>query len=991
MTLFPASSAPRIFGLPCGAHFPEVLKAGLLERAAHFAPEELARTEIFVSSSRMRKDLQAAFDDGEFHFLPKIRLISEIGSGVSMRRIPMGVSGLRRRLELSQLVAKFLEQEPDFAARASIYDLADSLAALLAEMHDEGVEPRDLDEIDVNDTSGHWLRARQFISIISTFFDPSLDQPPMAEARLRMVVESLEADWQISPPQHPIIVAGSTGSRGTTAAFMRLVASLPQGAVVLPGVDFDMQADTWQKIEETSAFEHPQARFSQFAASAGIAPTDIAPWHADTAPNSARNRLVALSLQPAPVTDQWMKEGPKFTGLKQACQGMTLIEAPDARMEAVSIALALRRAAEEKKTAALVTPDRTLARHVTAVLDRWGISPDDSAGIPLNQTPPGRLLRHVAALMGRTPSSEQLLVLLKHPLVAQGISERGEEVRGFHLLYTRSLEVYMRRNSIAVPERASLFEWAERPDKSGGIDPAKLRWAGWACDLIDQLPQFSRQHLSVHLQDVSQLAEQLVSGPLSSDAKELWAQSAGREAARVMQEFEREAEYGGVMTPSEFNDVFRAVIGRGLARDPSPKHTGIMIWGTLEARNQGADLVILGGLNETIWPAAPAQDPWFSRDMRKQAGLLSPEQQVGLSAHDYQQSIGVEHVILSRAKRNAEAETVGARWLIRLTNLLAGMSDEGASELQDMRRRGDDLISMARLLDKPEQRVSAAHRPSPRPPLEARPRQLSVTRIETLIRDPYAIYASRILRLRKLDPLSRAPDPRDRGTAYHKVMEEFSLLECEESRAEAAARLMATAERVLDEAVLWPAARRMWLGRLRKIAHRLVDKEVARRVHGRPVAVEAKGAFHFPEIDFSLTCEADRIDETVGGEYIIYDYKTGAPPTLKQTETFKMQLHLEALMLENAKFGNLTPSRVYEVAYLGLDGNVGETCIRLMPGDTDRISEKLHELIRNYDNLEQGYTSRRAMQGVAFAGDFDQLARAGEWSDSDDATPEDVR
>ncbi|RPE64735.1 ATP-dependent helicase/nuclease subunit B [Pacificibacter maritimus] len=988
--MFSEQQSARLFGLPCGTRFAFALKDGLLERLELQSPEALARVEIFVNSGRMQTELKRAFDDGKTQFLPKIRLVTDLSAGLAAQGVTSGVSGLQRRLELSQLVARFLDQEPDFAARSSIFDLSDNLAALLAEMHDEDIHPDALNEINVQDTSGHWARARRFLSIISTFFDPTQDQPPMPEARLKMVVERLCDEWSNAPPTHPIIIAGSTGSRGTTAQFMQLVAQLPQGAVVLPGVDFSLTSDTWDKIRDTSAYEHPQFRFVDIADRLGLHPSKIENWATSNTANDDRNRLVSLALQPAPVTDQWMSEGPVFQSITAACRDLTLIEAPDARSEAVSIALALRKATEEGQKAALITPDRNLARHVTAVLDRWDIAPDDSAGIPLSQTPPGRLLRHVSSQLGRPVSSEQLLVMLKHPLVASGKTDAGK-MRGDNLLWTRRLEKNLRRNGPAFPMREDLVEWVHKKKDGQVVDPIQLQWAHWIADIIDSFSGSATAHLSEHLDRTLEITKALVQGPVSTDYSELWAQSAGRAALRTVTELEAEASHGGDMTPLEFAALFQAVIGRGLARDMSPKHPGIMIWGTLEARAQGVDLVILGGLNDSIWPALAAPDPWFSRDMRKQIGLKPPEQQIGLSAHDFQQAIGAKSVILTRAQRNAEAETVASRWLIRLTNLLSGMSEEGKEALEVMRQKGRVFVDMARQLEQPKTRVPAAKRPSPRPPKEARPRQLSVTRIETLVRDPYEIYASRVLRLSKLDPLTQSADPRDRGVAFHKIMEEFIKHAREESHAEAAARLIATAERVLEETVLWPAARRVWLGRIKKIALPLVIREAEQREKGRPVAQEIKGGYHLKDIDFSLTCEADRIDETPNGDYIIYDYKTGAPPTQKVAETLRMQLHLEAMMLENGGFAGIHTGRVAQIAYLGLDRKVAKTEIDLHPGDTDKTEEKFRALISNYDDPTQGYTSRRIVQTTSYAGDFDHLARVGEWSDSDDAFGEDVR
>ncbi|PTQ69676.1 double-strand break repair protein AddB [Celeribacter persicus] len=988
--MFVEGGKPGLFGVPCGANYPLAIKNGLLNRLKDTPPELLARTEIFVNTSRMRKDIQGAFDNGSTRFLPRIRLLSELGTEYQFLDLPVPVNSLRRRLELSQLVAHFLRQEPQFATRASIFDLSDSLAQLLSEMQDEGVSPDDIRALKVQDSSGHWQKSLQFLSIIFDFFGPDTSTDPGSEARMKLVIDRLERQWRETPPDHPILVAGSTGSRGMTARFMSIVANLPMGAVILPGVDFDMPEPVWSQIRnaERAAFEHPQERSARMAERLGLRPKQIEHWDTKEPSNPARNRLVSLALRPAPVTDQWMEEGPAFKGVALATQKMTLIEAPDMRIESNAISLILRQATDDDKTAALVTPDRDLARRVTALLDRWNIVPDDSAGIPLNQTPPGRLLRHLVGFMGRNISAEDLLVLLKHPLCARG--SQGDEGRGYHLLWTRELEVHLRRTGPAFPARDDILKWAvssgeDKKDKDG-----RKHWAGWISDLLEQLRIAPEGHLSEHLNVLVALASALVKGPVGEDDSELWAQNAGRETRRLVEDLQREAEYGGSLNIHEFADLFRAILGRGQVRDPSPKHPKVMIWGTLEARSLQADLVILAGLNEGIWPQAVGQDPWFSRDMRRQAGLISPEQSIGLSAHDFQQAIAAPEVVLTRAKRDAEAETVASRWLIRLTNLMAGMSDEGRAALEKMRERGAEWMGLAEALDEPDFILPPAKRPSPRPPAHARPRQLSVTRIETLIRDPYDIYASRILRLSRLDPLSRDPDIRERGTALHAIMERYLAQMGDDSHKAAVARFLTVAEEVLESEVAWPSARRVWLARVRRIADQLVRDERERLEKGVPCGIEAKGAMHLPEVDFSLTCKADRIDRKADDTFVIYDYKSGTPPSEKQTRKFSIQLLLEAMMMEAGKFEGVPKGRVSEVAYLGLNAALKQTVLPLEPHDIAEVRERLVKLIAAYDDPELGYTSRRMMETVQYKTDFEHLARFGEWSISDSPTPEDL-
>ncbi|SLN12033.1 PD-(D/E)XK nuclease superfamily protein [Aquimixticola soesokkakensis] len=992
--MFSASDTPRVFGLTAGADFPSQLAQGVLARTADLAPEALARVEIYVNTTRMERRLKECFSQNGARLLPRIRLVTQLARDLPFRHIEPAVSSLRRRLELSQLVTALLDREPDLAARASIFDLANSLAGLLAEMHDEGIAPSVLQTLDVPDQSGHWDRARKFLQIVEQFFGDDSAQPPMAEARFRRVVETLVELWQSTPPQHPIIIAGSTGSRGATALLMQAVARLPQGAVVLPGFDPHLPRAVWDRMAADETHDHPQYRFVTLCRALTIAPTQIALWQ-DSETQPARNALVSLALRPAPVTDQWMIEGPKFSGLDAATQGLTLLKAPSPRIEALSIACVLRDALERGKTSALITPDRTLARRVTAALHRWNIEPDDSGGVPLGQTAPGRLFRQISTLFGRKLTAEDLLSLLKHPLVA-GVTRAAEreaelqgpkqEGRGYHMLWVRQLEGALRRNGPAFPDRTALVHWAAQRE----VDDGRMAWVRWISDVIEGFEPVTDRSLSAHLDHLLAASRSLVGGADGHDDRELWSKKAGHEARKVITELTREAPYGGTLSPSDFSAMIRALLARAEARDPNEPHPKVRILGTLEARVGGCDLVVLGGLNDGTWPSLPPPDPWLSRQMRTACGLVSPEQRVGLAAHDFQQAMGSNEVVLSRAIRNAEAETVASRWVNRLTNLMEGMSQAGRETLVEIEEKGRVWVEMAERLEKPDASVPRATRPSPRPPLAARPRQLSVTKVERLIRDPYAIYAERVLKLEPLNALAKDPDPRLRGIVIHRIVEEYVEVHRDEPLAQARARLLGIAQKVLEEDVPWPSAQRIWLARIARIADYFIATENARRARGTPVAIEDKGEMHLPEIDFSLRGKADRIDRAEDGSYLIYDYKASSPPSKSQLKKFNVQLHLEAMMVEDGHFEKLPAGRVTHAQYLGL-GSIPKTTEIVF--DRDHVHTTRHELIAlisAYDALDKGYTARRAMEQMGYDFGYDHLARFGEWEDSDDAVPEDL-
>ncbi|MEH6646172.1 double-strand break repair protein AddB [Sulfitobacter sp.] len=982
--MFKPQDTPRVFGLPTGVDFPQLLVAGLLDRFKGQPPEALARVELIVNTQRMARRLRSIFEDGRAMLLPRIRLITDLETLAPSVIIPEGVPALRRRLELIGLISALLEKSPDLASRASLYDLADSLAALIDEMQGEGVTPDKIAELDVTDQSGHWERAKVFLGIVQNYLSLT-EAMPDKEARQRARVAAIATLWAEKPPQHPIIIAGSTGSRGTTMMLMQAVARLPQGALVLPGFDFDLPPEVWATLDDPMISEdHPQFRFYHLMSNLGSTPNAVECWYKNATPYAQdRNKLISLSLRPAPVTDAWRIEGPRLENLDEATRDMTLLLAETPRAEALAIAMRLRQAAQDGQTAALITPDRMLGRRVTAALDRWNILPDDSAGTPLHLSPPGRFLRHVAALLSRRLDAEALLTLLKHPLTHSG------DGRNMHRLYTQRCELAIRRHGLPYPEPEAFIALCEKavPDDEG-----MQRWSEWVAKAtmghLDYATHPLGHWTALHIQ----LAEALAAGPTTSEAHELWQQKAGIEARRIMQELEDEAGHGTDLNAADYADLAGALLAAGEVRDRDAPYPDIMIWGTLEARVQGADLVILGGLNDGTWPATPPPDPWLNRKMRHDAGLLLPERRVGLAAHDYQQAVSAREVWITRSIRSEDAETVPSRWVNRLGNLMGGLPNQGGVEAwKAMIARGDHWLGQARALETVEP-VPSAPRPSPRPPLAARPRSLSVTEIKTLIRDPYAIYARHSLRLRALYPLVQSPDAPLRGIVVHAVMEDFVKSVMENPALLSRAHLLDIAGQQLEELVPWPAARTIWLARLARVADWFIEGEQARLTQSKPVAFEddARGLLELPDLGFTLRGVADRIDRNLSGEIQIYDYKTGNPPTDKQQKNFDKQLLIEAAMVEEGAFKKIGAAPVSRATFIGLGNKPVEIDAPLEEEPPQVVLENLRTLIAAYLDPAQGFTSRRVMEKEIFAGEFDHLARFGEWNSSDAAQPEDL-
>ena len=455
----------------------------------------------------------------------------------------------------------------------------------------------------------------------------------------------------------------------------------------------------------------------------------------------------------------------------------------------------------------------------------------------------------------------------------------------------------------------------------------------------------------------------------------------------------QEASFGDALSPADYASFFETQVNKGEVRDSYTPHPLIAFYGHREAREMQAEIVVVGGLTDGIWPAMADPDPWLNRKMRKEAGLLLPERQIGLAAHDFQQAVAAQNVILTRSVRDAEAETVPSRWLNRLCNLMEGLPDRnGPQALADMRARGRVWLDQARALDRPtaahrsDPGLQPAKRPSPRPPLAARPIKLALSRVATLIRDPYAIYARHTLNLARLDPLRPEPDDRDRGILIHRILEHFVKDRPEtETTDNARQRLLTIAARILADGTPFPSARLLWMARLERAVNHLLRQDS--KYDGRPVLVEQRGSITVGSTGFTLFGTPDRIDMLPNGRLHLIDYKTGTPPTKAQQEAFEKQLLLAAAMAERGGFPDLGPVEVARISYIGLGS--GDKAVETEI-DADLLAEqwvRFTQLVAAYAKPSTGYAARRAVFETRFQLDYDHLSRFGEWQMSDRAEP----
>lgn len=960
-----------LYSIGIDRRFADELARGLLER--HKAePLALADTLILVPTRRSVRALREAFlraSDGRPMILPRLAPLGDIDDGEwgnllddgETFALPPAIEPAEREALLSRLVAAFRDEQgqPVAQTAAQALKLARELASLLDELAIDGVAFDKLETLVEGNFASHWKRTLEFLAIVGEHWPTVLAERGQVDA-LQRRTQSIRAQaerWRRNPPATPIIAAGSTGSQPATRELLGVIAGLPQGCVVLPGLDRDMDEESWRSLDPS----HPQFGLRELLAALGHERRDVTDWPGP-AGDTARRQLITELMRPAATSDTWQRP------LPSALDHVTRVDCANPHQEALVIALALREALNiEGRTAALVTPDRDLAHRVAAELRRWSIEIDDSAGQPLADTPPATMLRGLVTAIDSGFAPVDLLALLKHPLCTLGFD------RASLLALARRLDRKHLRGLKPQPGLAALRErLAGEPQVLALIERLEQTTAALAALMATPSPP------DALLRETIAAAEQL------APAEALWSGDAGEALADALARLRDAWRAASDVPAGDWPALLGTMLASAMLRPAWGRHPRLAIWGPLEARLQRADLLVLGGLNEGTWPPSVETGPWINRPMRTMLGLPQPERRIGLSAHDFAAALAAERVLLTRAEREGGAPTVPSRWLARLDALYGYEPGSAAPAPEYIQRGRRSYLAWAEKLDDPDD-YKPWLRPEPTPPLEARPTRLSVSSIEQWRRDPYGLYARRILRLEALDPLEAELGAADRGIALHAALDEF--LRAHPSGAlpaDALQQFEALGEKHLASVLAAPAERAFWWPRFQRLARWFVGVERARRAAGtRMLASETRGSFTVGPL--TIEAIADRIDEIEPGGWEVIDYKTGRVPSPKELDAlFAPQLLLEAAMAKRGGFPAIDgKARAVHVCYwqangLGDGGQLKE--IRNSDELVPAMLALVAKMVAHFGNPATPYSALPWPEFIPHFNDYKHLERVAEWS-----------
>ncbi|WP_029029503.1 double-strand break repair protein AddB [Salinarimonas rosea] len=1064
----------RVYSIPLGAPFLETLADALVDGRLvpgfpeASGPDALARATIYLPTRRAARALGAliaekagarfgapalilprivplgAADDAELALAAGALETSALETCADARALAPPVAPLERRLLLARLIQHWsrrldprlarLDGDTPFLVPSSPADavsLAGELEALMDDVAWEGVAFEALGAAVDGDFSRYFELTLDFVRIAFEAWPAILAERGASDParRTAALIDAEAARIAADPPPGPVIAAGSTGSIPATARLLAAIAALPRGAVVLPGLDRDLDAQAWRAVcgdrEQglAPAHGHPQAVMARLIARVlRIAREDVVPLGEPGAAGRAREAMLAQAMRPAETTEAWAAlDGDTRARLAaEATDGLALVEAKDEREEALCVAVALRETLETPgRTAALITPDRGLAARVCAELGRWGVVVDDSAGTSLAEAQAGRLARLAAEAAAERFAPLATLALLHHPAVRLGFSaaDLARARTALEIGVLRGPEPAAGIRGLVAALHLRRAETAARPGRAPR-PRARLDESDWACALAllerlaaafegfgpdavpreGALPALAAAHRAA--------CDALVAGPPEDGGA-----AAREEPAAGAEDDPAPFTDGSDETLAELFDDLAMVDAdtalRGafldypgffanLARDrrapgrADRAHPRLKVLGLLEARLIRADRVVLAGLDEGVWPPRARTDAFLNRPMREEIGLAPPERRLGQTAHDFVQALGAPEVVVTRAAKRDGAPTVPSRFLQRVKAFV------GDDAWEAMRGRGRRLAALAARLDAAEP-APPLRRPAPRPDPALFPRRLSVTEVETLVRDPYAIFARRVLGLDALDTIAVAPGAAERGSLIHETFARFV-----EAHPDALPARDVAAQRLRQIGLdlfapigdAYPEVQAEWWPRFERVIDGYLDWEVARRALLAGIAVERKGELSLTvgTERFTLSARADRIETRADGGATLVDYKTGTPPTPKMVFAgFSPQLTLEAAMLREGAFEGVPPPRgETELLYVHASGGKDpfRPCPIVPPKDEERsvadlVGEhlaRLKGLVARFVAGEYGYVSRPYAQYALRFSPYDHLARVKEWS-----------
>ncbi|MBR1544477.1 MAG: double-strand break repair protein AddB [Alphaproteobacteria bacterium] len=939
---------------------------------------------------RHLKDIFLNISGGEAVLLPTILPLGDIDeNGLANldyenesldSDLPPAISKIKRNLILSTLIKAKMS---DFTEEQA-YSLAVDLAHLMDTVEMEELSFNNLQYLVPEEYSIHWQETLEFLKIVTEEYPKILDDNnvmnPVAR-KVALIKKQIEY-WKKFPPKGRVFAAGSTGSLVPISYMLRFISKMERGFLILPGLDknisdkdFEILTADYPKTNQN----HPQYGLLKLIKGLDLKISDVPElpiYREYDIADSDRELLSSHIMLSSEMNDDWSNLPKLKNDVLSDVSELCLDTDSD---EVFAVAGLLRKAVAENKKALLITPDRKIAKSVANELKRWNIIVDDSAGIPASDTTTGNYIILVLKMLYDNFSPYSILAVLKHKYTSLGYKK--DELDNI----ISDFENKVLRGKISLNTLDKMIQEASKYDNVYNL---LLKIKDVSKGMYEKITDSQKYSIYDLLYSHLSLVENFVSGPDVDVNDVMWNSDLHSDLSAELSSLlsslkEIKEENNSVkideMTASAY---FVFISNYLLSLSLRPKinsHPNIAIMNSIEARLITADLYIMSGLNEDTFPSVTSDDPWMSRPMKAKFKLPLPERKIGLSSHDFVEFFCKKNVVMTHAVKVDGVNTITSRWLTKLSAIV------NIANLQWKNPLSEEVKSWIRLSSF-SSNSSRCKRPAPCPPVDARPKKLSATWIEKWYRDPYIIFANKILKLKKLDDINPVAGPAELGTVIHNSLEEFKK------------KNLSTFDELMqimhNNAVPYMDIPQIdfWYTKFETVAKWFIDYEASIKNLISFSFQEETGKLKITP-NFTITAKADRIDVLRDNRAIVFDYKTGTPPSEKEVLSgYAPQLPIEALILKNGGFDNIkTNSKIGGVRYIKLTGSQnGHISGEKLDDSIDEIVEtafkNLKENIELFSRQSTPYLSRPNPNKVGHSienySEYAHLARVKEWNEN---------
>ncbi len=928
---------------------------------------------VIVPNQHYAKSLLSAFislQTKDSFIFPKIEVLNDLEANKYLVDIPNNptiLSSLQQKLLLSNLVAQWARNKEGISLTLSqTHNIGEELAKFLNILEAEQAPICDLKNLVPNEFAKQWKITLDLLELIIDVWPKLLNDKNLIskEQYLNLIIQEKIKTIENNSSPSPIIIAGFDNYTTPIKNLLKAISNKINGIIFINGLDYFISDGMWEELHEDNAQFHNKKLLNLL----NINRNQVInlPYS-----NIDKEKIASLLNYSAENSTYWQNIDNISS---KAIDGLEYIQTSSATEEAQVIALMIKKILlTNNQTCSLVTQNKTLAAKVITSLNKLGVPAEQTWNKPIRNSSCAIFLKLILSLTSNY-TTKDLLALLKHEYCCLG----HEKHKFNNIIYNLEKDYLRKRN---FPNGIKDILVLLKKDNYPHLDfIEKLDF------LIDKFLLIGKNHalsieqlITSHVNFAQELANTSDQNPQKYDISPFHSEA----GVAILNELNSLANSTYLFSYVKWGDyitIFDSLVNNISYCSNKNNLPRLTILSPEEAKILKRDLIIISDVNEESIPSICGINPWLNEQMTKKLGILTNAQNIALQAKTFANLIAQPNVIITRSIKNGGAQTISSRFLIKLEIILKKLNLHekivSTKSWQDWLK----IINHIEILD-------SITPPAPTPPIEARPKKLSVTNIELLLRNPYGFYAKNILGLYKLETLDYVPSVAELGNIVHKCLDDFIKNYASLEENNQLNYLLSIIKYELDQYVINPITYNFWWSRLNKIAKWFVDNEKKRRQSPLLVFTEQQGYIEI--IDTIVTAKADRI-EVKDNCVSIIDYKTGTPPTDKEISLgISPQIILEGLILRNGKFNEpkITSNQIYSLEFWQLKGNIDEPA-SIKNADSnksninnliDQANEGIHNLINYFNDPQAKYLSTPDPKIKPKYNDYEHLARNKEW------------